>query len=352
MATRRAFLLGAASLALTAGHARADAAPTLMSAAKLDGHDGGAIWRADGLRPFALPARGHAPVRAGGSRFAIVGRRLNGFSALIDPADLSTRTFPASRHAFFSGHGACDGARLVTGEFDATTYEALLVVRDPLTGAETARWQPGGLEPHEIAFAGDRLIAAIGGLINDGGAAAPLDNPGGVASAVLEVDATSGRVIRRHVLPRPFASLSLRHLAVLPDGESVAVAAQDQDLSETRPLLALVRLGKGIEPLAMPDPRDVDFRGYAGALVSDKSGAYLAVSSPRAGLLGLWSATSGAFLAAIPVADVCGVAAGQEPGAFWASSGHGGIYRIDAGARKIAAEWHVAAGFDNHLLAI
>jgi len=40
-------------------------------------------------------------------------------------------------------------------------------------------------------------------------------------------------------------SLSLRHLTVSPDGETIAVAAQDQDLSETRPLVGLLSLEKG-----------------------------------------------------------------------------------------------------------
>jgi uncharacterized protein len=352
MATRREILLGGAGLALTAGLARAAASPALMSAARLGDHDGGVIWRAQALTPFALPARGHALAHAESGHVALIGRRPGLFGTLVDPRDGSTRVFAASRDARFAGHAACDGTRLVTGEFDAATFEAALVVRDAATGVEQARWRPGGIEPHELVFAGDRLIVALGGLIEDGGVAGPADNPGGIKSEVLEIDPKSGRVLARHALPPAFGSLSLRHLAPLPDGETVAVAAQDQDLSQTRPLVALLRLGKGIEPLATPDPRDIDFRGYIGSIAADRSGAYLAAASPRASLLGLWSAGSGAFLAALPIADVCGVTAGIEPGIFWASSGHGGVYRIDAAAAKIAAEWHVDAGFDNHLLMV
>ena len=40
----------------------------------------------------------------------------------------------------------------------------MLTVRDTSTGAELARWRPGGIEPHELVFAGDRLIVALGGI--------------------------------------------------------------------------------------------------------------------------------------------------------------------------------------------
>jgi hypothetical protein len=142
-------------------------------------------------------------------------------------------------------------------------------------------------------------------------------------------------------------------LALSPDGETVAVAAQDQDLSQTRPLVGLLTVGKQMELLPMPDPRDVDFRGYIGSIAFDTSGTFIAAASPRGSVIGLWS-SNGNYCGALPIADVCGVTAGAEPGIFWASSGHGGVYRIavDKKGPKIAARWHVSAGFDNHLILI
>ena len=358
MATRRAFLAGAAALAAGIPKSFAEpATPRLVSAARLREHDGGVIWSADSLASFDLPARGHAPLHLEGGRILLMGRRPGMFGAIIDPRDPGREiSFSPSGNSRFSGHAAMspDGKVLVTSEFDATTFDAALVLRDPNCGSERVRWKLGGIEPHEIAFArhGARLIATLGGLKQDGGVAGPAFNPDGVHSAVLEIDPVSRKTVARHTLADSFSSLSLRHLAVAPDGETVAVAAQDQDITEIRPLVGLLRLGKGIELLAWPDPRECDFRSYVGSVAI--SGDTVAATSPRGGVLGFWSRRDGGWRGGLAISDVSGVAAAAEAGAFWASSGHGGIYRIvtDASGPRISAQWHVGAGFDNHLLTV
>lgn len=242
---------------------------------------------------------------------------------------------------------------LVTSEFDASTFAAALTLRDPKSGAEQTRWLPGGIEPHEIVFANDgaRLFAALGGLIKDGGVSGPAFNPGGVHSAVLELDPPSGKVLARRTLPESLSTVSLRHLAVARDGETIAVAGQDQDITVTRPLVGLLRPGKEIEMLEWPDPRDCDFRSYVGSVAI--SGDVIAAASPRGSVLGFWSVGSGKWLGALAIADVCGVTA-AEKGGFWASSGMGGVFKISmsASAPRVEAQWHTDAGFDNHLLMI
>jgi hypothetical protein len=356
MATRRAFLAGAAALAagLPAAFAAPDV-PRLVSAAKLGQRDSGVVWHPDRFASFNLPARGHAPLHLDGGRILLMGRRPGLFGTVIDPRGPGTEfSFSPTGTSRFAGHAAMspDGKMLVTSEFDAATFDAALVLRDPKSGAERARWEPGGIEPHEIVFArhGARLIVALGGLIQDGGVAGPAFNPGGIRSAVLEIDPVSGKTVARHALAESSSSLSLRHLAVAADGETVAVAAQDQDITVTRPLVGLLRPGKGIEPLSWPDPRECDFRSYVGSVAI--SGDLVAAASPRGSVLGFWSIRDGHWRGGLAISDVCGVAAAAEDGAFWASSGHGGIYRIatDAPGPRIAAEWHVDAGFDNHLL--
>jgi hypothetical protein len=116
--------------------------------------------------------------------------------------------------------------------------------------------------------------------------------------------------------------------------------------------VGLLRLGKGIELLSWPDPRECDFRSYVGSVAI--SGDVVAAASPRGSVLGLWSIRDGRWRGRLAISDVCGVAAAAEAGAFWASSGHGGIYRIvaDASGPRIAAQWQMDAGFDNHLLTI
>jgi hypothetical protein len=331
-----------------------------MSATHAGNGDGGIVWRADSAATFPLPGRGHALAHLPDGRILMMGRRPGLFAAAIDPADpgAAPRIFEPAPGCRFSGHAAVspDGRLLVTSEFDAASIEATLVLRDPATGAVRDRWRPGGLEPHEILFAkgGARLVAAIGGLIKDGGVAGPALNPDGVESAVAEIDPLSGRVLARHVLPAEFRSLSLRHLALAPDGETVAVAAQDQDLSETRPLIGLLRSGKDIELLPRPEPAEFDFRGYVGSVAIDRGGDFVAAASPRGGLVGFWSIEDGRWRGGLAIADVCGLAAGSEAGTFWASTGLGSIVKIATGATgpRIATRWQTTTGFDNHLIVV
>jgi hypothetical protein len=289
----------------------------------------------------------------------VVGRRPGLSSAIIDVADVaeSALVLQPAEGCRFAGHAAAspDGALLVTGEFEADTIRAVLVARDPENGAERARWSLDEIEPHELVFTNDgaRVVAALGGLIRDGGVPGPAFNPDGVRSAVLELDPRSGAVLARHALASEFSSLSLRHLSVSPNGETIAVAAQDQDLSETRPLIGIVTLGKGITLFPIPDVREVDFCGYVGSVAFDKSGAFIAAASPRGSVFGIWT-VQGKWCGALPIADGCGIAADVEPNVFWVSSGHGGIYRVAASEAgpKITAQWHVASGFDHHMILV
>jgi len=351
MATRRAFFgLAAGAAALASGVLPARAAtPGLMSAAHLKGAEGGMVWRDGAASPFALPARGHALSRFAGGKVVVVGRRPGLFSAILDPArlDAPVQAFAASQGNRFAGHAAVAADLLVTGEFDAASVRAVLVSRDPATGAERAKWALDGIEPHELLFADGRVFVALGGLVKDGGVAGPAVNDGPLDSAVVEVDPKSGRVLARHAAGRAFASLSLRHLAIAADG-TIAVAAQDQDLSEPRPLVGLIAPGATLEMLAMP--REAGLRGYVGAVAFDAKGELIAAASPRGGVVGIW--TRDGWHGAIPIADACGIAADVQAGIFWVSSGHGGVYRVDARALAILAEWHGAPGFDNHMIVV
>jgi hypothetical protein len=357
MATRREFLAGA--LAAIATPSFAAPAPRLVAAAKLGQRDGAMLWSADKALPFDLPARGHAPSHLPGGRIVVMSRRPGLFGTMFDANDPASRTMfaPSDGHRF-AGHAVAspDGRAMVTTEFEAASFAGRVVLRNPKTGAERAAWNPGGIEPHELLFAkgGSRLVVAMGGLIKDGGVAGPAFNDGGIDSAVVELDPSSGAVLARHAFGA--RSLSWRHMAVSPDGETVAVAGQDQDITVTRPLVGLLRPGKGIEALAWPDPRDFDFRCYVGSVAIDRGGAYVAAASPRGGMLGVWRLADGRWRGGLAIADVCGLTAAAEPGMFWASTGLGGVAKIAAssfiGGPRVEAQWHADAGFDNHLLLV
>jgi hypothetical protein len=352
-----AALAGAAGIAQR--HARANPqfpSLTLMSAARIDGSDGGALLCDEGMCPFALPARAHALTRASQSKDVIVvGRRPGKFAAIVDPASLQSapRLFAPLDGYRFAGHAAVNAGSLVTSEMHEDTAEGLVVLRDAASAAPQQRFAVG-IEPHDLLFArgGETLVVAVGGIAHAAEIKGPAINAGNIDSFILELDPRSGKVLKRHKLPADMKSLSLRHMALAPDGETVAFGMQDQDRSKARPVMGLLRLGRGIELLPLPDEDRGSLRSYIGSVAIDPSGRYVAATSPKGGMIGLWSLSDGRWLGGFTLADVCGLATDNGPAAFWATSGYGEVLRLAADDEGLdaTARWHAPAAFDNHLL--
>ena len=348
------------SLGLSKGDARAALhrwpGAAFVTAARVDGVDGGALIVDESVSRIELPARAHQPVLMRDSGAALlVGRRPGTFAAVIDleVPEAAPRLFhPIDGHRF-AGHAAIKGDALFTTEIDAETGEGAAVLRDARTFAPRERFAVG-IEPHDVLFArgGEVLVVAVGGIARAADVKGPAINAGRIESALLELDPRSGAVLKRHALPADMSTLSLRHMALAPDGETVAFGMQDQDRSVTRPVMGLLHVSRGIDLLPLPSDDEGVLRSYIGSVVIDTSGHYLAATSPKGGVAGLWSLADGRWLGGFELADVCGLASDAAPATFWATSGHGDVVQLNASAQGLApaTRWQAAVAFDNHLL--
>ena len=336
----------------------ADVTPEFISAVRIAGTDGGARLTKDGLAPFALPGRAHAPLRLDGNRIALIGRRPGSFAAIFDSVGIDegepARIFTPTAGRRFAGHAGVspDGATLVTSEIDAETGDGFVVMRDAASAAPKAVF-PVGIEPHDLLFArgGDRLVVAIGGIAHAADVKGPALNAGRIESSIVEIAPGTGAVLKRHALPADGKSLSLRHMALAPDGETIVFGMQDQDRSQQRPLLGVLHVGRGLELLPLPEEEGA-LRSYIGSVAIDASGRFAAATSPKGGMVGLWRLADGRALPGFRLADVCGLAPGAAPGTFWVTSGHGDVVALEAGDAgfETRAHWRAEAAFDNHLL--
>src|SRR5882672_5032468 len=246
---------------------------TLISAARIEGVDGGALLCEEGLCQFALSARAHALTKLPNSDGVIVvGRRPGKFAAIVDaqaPQESARLFTPLPNHRF-AGHAAVGANMLVTSEMDEETAEGSIVVRDAGSAAPRERFSVG-IEPHDVLFArgGEKLVVAIGGIAHAAEVKGPAINAGNIDSHILELDPLSGAVLKRHALSADMKSLSLRHMALAPDGETVAFGMQDQDRSKTRPVMGLLRLGRGIDLLPLPAGDEGGLRCYIGSVAID-----------------------------------------------------------------------------------
>jgi hypothetical protein len=332
---------------------------TLVSAARIDETDGGVILDGEGLTGFPLPARAHALTRLPQGRVLLVGRRPGSFAAIIDPGQPHRPAHifePIAGHRF-AGHAAIDpkGQRLVTSEIDAETGAGVIVFRDVTSGAARAV-VPVGIEPHDVLFAddGERLIVAVGGIAKAADVKGPPINAGNIESAILELDGKTGAVLRRHQLAADMKSLSLRHMALAPDGATIAFGMQDQDRAQLRPLMGVLRPKQPLELLPLPSEDSGSLRSYIGSVSIDPSAQFIAATSPKGGVVGLWSLHEGRWLGGFALPDVCGLTADSAPGCFWATSGFGEVVKLRAEKNGLspAARWNAPVAFDNHLLKI
>jgi len=355
-----AALVGGAMTLKSSVWARSQApAVSLMSAARIGETDGGVLLDGEGLTRFALPGRAHALTQLASGDVVLIGRRPGTFGAILDrqAPESSARLFaPAPGHRF-AGHAALspDAATLATSEIDAETGGGLVALRDAHDGRLRVTFSIG-IEPHDLLFArgGARLVVALGGIAKAADVKGPALNAGKIESAIVELDPRSGAVLKRHVLPAGLQSLSLRHMALATDGGTIAFGMQDQDRSQLRPLIGVLRVGGDIALLPLPDGDAGALRSYIGSIAIDASGRYVAATSPKGGVAGLWSLADGAWLGGFALADICGLAADAQAGSFWATSGFGDVVELRAHAAGLAvqAHWQAAAAFDNHLVRI
>ena len=357
MATRREFFSGAAAAgALAACPALAGTSAHLISAARIGGVDGGALWSPGRLQEFTLPARGHSPTLLSNGHVALIARQPGTFGAVVNEVTLDTAIFKPAQQYRFGGHAAAheSATGFVTGEFHEDSGRGLIAVRGA-RGSEMAHWQAGGIGPHDLVYSkdGSRLYVALGGLLQEPDVRSPPLNAGAIESSLAVLDATTGKLLANHKLPADMTSLSIRHLALSPDGRTLAIGMQDQDLTLMRPVVWLFD-GHSFAPLPLPETEPSTFRGYIGSIAYDTRGRFIAATSPRGGVVGLWNAANGRQLGLFHFADACGLAASATLSAFLVTSGTGDIVELHASEHgfAVAARYHVGAQFDNHAIRV
>lgn len=260
-------------------------------------------------------------------RMLATGRQPGRFSTMIDLATGAAEFDLALDAAHeFNGHAVFLGAgeELVATEEHAETSEGRLSFYDSATGHWLQAWPSHGIEPHEalVDARRNRVIVANGGILQR-------QSVGEVASSIIVLDLTDGRLIGKTVLPEELNSLSMRHLALATDG-AVAVAMQDQDAqSDLRPLVAVMDTAGKLRFLEIPRAIAETTRGYIGSVAIDSASRVVCATSPKGNVAMFWSLEDDTWLGTARIADGCGVAPAGTPGAFVVTGGRGDILRVE-----------------------
>jgi uncharacterized protein len=304
-----------------------------------------AVFSAEGgvLFSTVLPERGHditlSPVS---SDLVVFARRPGDWAAVVDRTCGKVRTLirsPEGRH--FYGHGiySRDGRLLYATENDIANGRGVLGVYD--AGAHYARVgeQPThGIGPHDLAFVPGRelLLIANGGIRTDPANGREIMNAGQMEPSLAFVDPRSGEVVNKADFGKALSGLSIRHLAMAPDGEA-AFACQFEGGPDDMPaLVGLISPDGRARMLEMPDEDLARLDNYVGSVALDGGGRLIAATSPRGGMAAFWDRETEKYLGLAPLPDVCGVAASPESGVFLVTSGNAGMRMARGESRDLA----------------
>ena len=365
MISRRSVLssLGAAGLLPLLGSAAFGTAQTRLyvNAYGNKGAFGLAGFDADGQIRYRLPlpGRGHSFARRDDGRLVVAfSRRPGDYALVFDPvAGKALHLIPAADDRNFCGHGAftTDGKLMFATEAVGSTGDGVLGIYDAADGwKRVGEVSTHGLDPHEVRLMpdGQTLVVANGGILMRADMPRLKLNIPDMDPSLVYLDARDGGLIRQVRPAAELRQLSIRHIAIDRRGR-VAVAMQyEGPEADAVPLVALhdAPAGAGrFDYLPMPEDQRMAMRQYCGSAAMDRSGRYLAVTSPRGNRVLVWDMERLALVRVGEARDVCGIAAQPDAG-FLVSNGLGRMYRLreDGGMAAVAEAGQLQ--WDNHMI--
>jgi uncharacterized protein len=355
---RRTLLTGLMVGAFAPRLARAETRKLYLSC-RLDGAGKASVscFDANGLEVFAtsLPSRGHDAVkRPGHDDVVVFSRRPGDWFVVIDPRQgrLQHAVTAANNRAFY-GHGAfsADGRLLFATENNTQTGQGCIGVFDATASYSRVDEFPSqGVGPHDVVLAknGDHLLVANGGLRTDLTTGREEETMSAAGSQLVRIDARTGRRVDLVELDSQLKALSLRHLALAPDGTLAFGCQANPDFDDLLPLVGTISASGKLAMLESPETPLAQMKNYVGSVSFNSDGTRLAATSPHGNQVMIWSMADARFMDATSKSDVCGIAALGT--GFLASSGNSGLTCLGITPQFEREQQSFSWIWDNHLL--
>lgn len=296
-----------------------------------------------------IDGRGHDMAVSPDRSTAVVFARRPGFFALV--LDLAGRrrvaTFapPDGRHFYGHGFFSADGRLLYATENDYEGERGVLGIYDASAGYDRiGEIDTHGIGPHEALLMRDGRTIAIG----NGGVATHPDfdriklNLPTMQPSLVYLDATTGDLLDRVVLPSSLHQLSIRHMAEAGDGTIWFGGQYEGSETDQVSLVGTHRQGSDANLVAASEAAYRDMRQYVGAVAVNGDGGLVAATSPVGGHVLIFDAETRSLVDKRAISDVCGVAPRDND--FLVSDGRGRLWQ---GANVLSEQPDVA--WDNHI---
>lgn len=302
------------------------------------------------LKTSKAPLRGHAVLFDPTHPWLalVMGRRPSNHAYQFDvrSGEVVAR-FSAEDDRHFFGHGIYlpDGRHLLTTENDLVTGQGRIVVRDSRSFKVLQEYSSYGVGPHELLLFADgkTLAVANGGFLSgaeSGGRPAASDD---MKSSLVYLDVCNGARLGDYRMPVP--RLSLRHLAMAPNG-TLAIAMQHDDTAKT--VAPIISFHSGETQLVVPKvpaQMSAQFAGYTASIACEPMSGLFAATHPKGGGVSLWRDRE--FAGWVPLPGAAGIVPVED--GFVVSTELGGLHRIARNGFVTPLAHFPGFKWDNHL---
>lgn len=308
------------------------------------------------IRSVELPGRGHdIALRPGGSEWVAFARRPGRFGVAVPLDRREPVWFSAKPGRHFFGHGvfSSDGRLLYTTENDYEAGLGVIGVRDAAAGYQQIGELAGyGVGPHDVAllFDGRTAVIANGGIRTHPDSQREELNLATMEPSLVYVDIRTGDLVEEQRLAPELHQLSIRHLTVARNDTVVFGCQYRGPAEDLPPLIGFHRRGEEPTIVPTPDETQTALNNYIGSVTADASGAIVAASAPKGGLITYWDVARRRFLGTCALGDGCGLAPTHQSASFLLTSGDGVLAMggVDGIRARTSSRYH----WDNHAILV
>ncbi|KZS53247.1 hypothetical protein FHT80_003653 [Rhizobium sp. BK226] len=264
---------------------------------------------------LALPARAHGMAfSAATGKTVAFARRPGTFAMVFDPWNKSEPVVINSREdRHFYGHGAFspDGRLLYASENDFDGNRGMIGLYDATDRfTRIGEFESYGIGPHDMTVSDDGrlLIVANGGIETHPDFGRTKLNLGEMQPSLTLIDAATGALVEKHVLPAEWAELSTRHVDLDGDGRIWFACQYEGHRKDLPPLVGHFAKGEDLSFIDLPEETTRRLANYVGAIAVNRSEGLVGITSPKGGASVTLDAKSGKVLAETVVPDAAGIA--------------------------------------------
>ncbi|WP_337268075.1 DUF1513 domain-containing protein [Oryzifoliimicrobium ureilyticus] len=295
--------------------------------------------RGEIIDTIGLPARAHGMAHSlATGRTVAFARRPGTFAMIFDHqhrADPIVITSPSGRH--FYGHGAFspDGKLLYASENDFDGQRGVIGLYDGTNRFERiGEFETFGVGPHDMTVSDDgkMLIVANGGIETHPDFGRTKLNLNAMQPSLALIDAATGALIEKHVLPERWSQLSTRHVDIDASGRIWFACQYEGHRNDLPPLIGSFGKGEDLSFVALPAETTRRLANYVGAIAVNRHQGLVGVTSPKGGAFVMIDAASGHVIKEQAVAEAAGIAPARRD--FAVSS-----YQGDFLSERSAVAW-------------